>query len=205
MSPGTNSPIGISRRRVADVLSGGNSSPLRSTAIRVDTRARNASAALVERDSCTKRRPVLRSTITPMTTTAFSSPVRPETMASVVTSRLNGFAKACQRWAYQAGGLSCETSLRPNCPLRPSTSWSSRPDRRASSLASAPSASSHAICWSCSFAGVDMDACVEAPVPLNGKSIGLHSGREPSTPVLRRHCRPRRELRNGSAAFLNRS
>ena len=117
MSPGTSSSIGISRRRVAGVLSG------RIRRRRAPPRcscepARATPAALLDRDSCANRRPVLRSTINPMTTTAFSSPVTPETTASVVTRMLNGLANACASWAYQVGGFSCDTSLRPNCARR---------------------------------------------------------------------------------------
>ncbi len=82
MSPGTNSSNGISRRRVTGVLAGSNSSPARSTDVLVRTRALSARAALFERNSCTKRSPVLNTTITPMTTIASLSPVRPETTAS---------------------------------------------------------------------------------------------------------------------------
>ena len=113
MSPGTSSSIGISRRRVAGVLSGSNSSPARSTAVLVRTNARNACADLPERNSCTKRSPVLNTTIAPMTVIASSSPVSPDTTASVVSKKLNGLAKARASSAYQDGGFSCATSLRP--------------------------------------------------------------------------------------------
>ena len=51
MSPGTSSSIGISRRRVAGVLPGSNSSPARSTAVLVRTSARSAWADLFDRNS----------------------------------------------------------------------------------------------------------------------------------------------------------
>ena len=118
---------------------------------RADERAQRL-GALLERDSCAKRSPVLSRTITPMTTTAFMSPVMPETTARVVTRKLNGLANACPSLAYHAGGFSCATSLRPNASRRRSTSSSQRPVRRASSFASAASASIHARCCNRSLA-----------------------------------------------------
>ncbi len=145
MSPGTRSDIGISRRRAAGVLPGWNSSSLRSTAVLVLTSFRSASADLLLRNSCAKRRPTLSATMSPMTTTASRSPVTPDAMARVLSRKLNGFAKAWRSCVYHAGAFSCATSLRPNCSRRRSTSSSSSPSRLASSAVSAAVASHQAM------------------------------------------------------------
>ena len=56
------------------------------------TIARKPSAARCERPSCTKRMPVLSATMTPMTTVALASPLKNESAASAVSSRLKGLA-----------------------------------------------------------------------------------------------------------------
>ena len=94
-SPGTTWRSGISRRVAAAVVAeaaGGAPGPSRRITVAVlPTRLLSDSAARLARPSCTKRMPVLRATITPMTTVARTSPVNHDTPASTVSSRLNGF------------------------------------------------------------------------------------------------------------------
>src|SRR5664280_1265922 len=139
MSPGTSVDIGISC---------GRSMPARSTAVVDVTIALSSSAALLERNSCQKRKSVLSNTIVLRTIIVLNvrssgaakiTSVNSETTLTVNSTPLNGVTNAWKSCWYQVGGFSCDTSLGPYCSMRASNCSSVRPVLLASSRASASS------------------------------------------------------------------
>src|ERR1035437_7328362 len=115
MSPGTSVDIGISC---------GRSMPARSTAVVDVTIALSSSAALLERNSCQKRKSVLSNTIVLRTIIVLNvrssgaakiTSVNSETTLTVNSTPLNGVTNAWKSCWYQVGGFSCDTSLQ-RCP-----------------------------------------------------------------------------------------
>src|SRR5450759_2689391 len=139
MSPGTSVDIGISCGRFM---------PARSTAVVDVTIALSSSAALLERNSCQKRKSVLSNTIVLRTIIVLNvrssgaakiTSVNSETTLTVNSTPLNGVTNAWKSCWYQVGGFSCDTSLGPYCSMRASNCSSVRPVLLASSRASASS------------------------------------------------------------------
>ena len=91
MSPATSSRSAISCVAVGCAENGAAPAGRRITVAVLLTSDRRPSAARCERPSCTKRTPVLKATITAMTTVALASALRKDSSASAVSSRLKGF------------------------------------------------------------------------------------------------------------------
>src|ERR1035437_4819090 len=100
MSPGTSVDIGISC---------GRSMQARSTAVVDVTIALSSSAALLERNSCQKRKSVLSNTIVLRTIIVLN--VRSSGAAKITS--VNSVTNAWNSCWYQVGGFSCDTSLGP--------------------------------------------------------------------------------------------